>query len=44
MESGIPRRNYGAAATPELLMACARRAEAAGLNHIWSMYVTDDMA
>lgn len=36
MELGISLRNYGAAATPELLTACARRAEAAGLDHIWA--------
>lgn len=35
MELGISLRTYGPTATPELLTACARRAEAFGLDHIW---------
>ena len=36
MELGISLRTYGSAATPELLTACARRAEASSLDHIWT--------
>lgn len=35
MELGISIRNYGSAASTELLTICARRAEAAGIDHIW---------
>lgn len=36
MELGISIRNYGVTATSQLLTAFARRAETAGLDHIWA--------
>lgn len=35
MKLGIALRNYGAASTPAAIAACAKRAEAAGLDQIW---------
>lgn len=35
MQLGVYLRNYGPASTPATMAACARRAEAAGIDHIW---------
>lgn len=35
MKLGISLRNYGTASTPAVLAACAKRAEAAGVDQVW---------
>ena len=37
MKLGVTVRNMGPESTRELLLYCARKAEAAGLDHIWAL-------